>query len=56
MKRVCNKAKNFKKAEEYDILQNLRMSAEERQTVAKELRIRVYGENPPDVREYHKRK
>ena len=26
MKRVCNKAKNFKKAEEYDILQNLRIA------------------------------
>jgi len=44
MKPVYHKARNFKEAEEWDILQNLRMSAEERQSAAKGLRIRVYGE------------
>ena len=56
MKPVYHKAKNFKEAEEWDILQNLRMSIEERQDVAKELRIRVYGEKTVDVKEYHREK
>ena len=51
MKRVYNKAKDYKEAEEWDILQNLRMSVEERQSVAKQLRVRVYGEKTIDVRE-----
>lgn len=56
MKPVYHKAKNFKEAEEWDILQNLRMSVEERQSASKELRIRVYGEKTIDVRKSHRRK
>jgi len=51
MKRICNKAKNFKEAEEWDIEQQLRMTPEERQDAAKELRDRVYGRNVMDVKE-----
>jgi hypothetical protein len=51
IKRVVHKAKNFQEAEEWDILQNIRMTPEERQAAAKELRIRFYGENVPDVRD-----
>ena len=54
--RSLNILKNFKEAEDWDILQNLRMSVEERQSAAKELRIRVYGEKTVYVRESHRRK
>ena len=56
MKPVYHKAKNFEEAEEWDILQHLRMSAEERQSAAKELRVRVYGEKTIDVRESNRQK
>jgi len=55
MERVFHKAKNFREAEEWDILQVLRMKPEERQRIAKILRIRFYGENTPDVREAHRK-
>ena len=50
MERILNKAKNHKKAEQWDILQQIRMSPEERMKVAKELKKRYYGDNPPDLR------
>ena len=50
MERIFNKAKNNKKAAQWDILQQIRMSPEERMKVAKELKNRYYGNNPPDVR------
>ncbi len=43
MKRIVNKAKNFREAERWDILQQITMTAEERQRAAQELRKRVYG-------------
>ena len=54
MERIVNKAKNFREAEDWDIQQNIRMSPEERQSIAKKLKERVYGKNVPDVREYYK--
>jgi hypothetical protein len=56
MKRVFHKAKNHREAEEWDILQYIRMTPEERQEIAKELKIRFFGLNTPDVREAHGRK
>ena len=56
IKRVVHKAKNFQEAEEWDILQNIRMTPEERQAAAKELKIRVYGKKTPDVREVYRKK
>jgi len=56
MKRIYHKAKNFKDAEDWDILQHLQMTTEERQSVAKELRDRVYGKKTIDVRESMRRK
>lgn len=38
MERIFNKAENHKKAEQWDILQQARMSPEERMKVAKELK------------------
>jgi hypothetical protein len=51
MKRIFHKSKNFKDAEDWDIIQHTQMTPEERQEVAAELRRRVYGEESPDVRE-----
>jgi len=55
MKRVVHKSRNFREAELWDIRQCVRMSVEERQTVARELRRKVYGSHCPDVREGHPR-
>lgn len=54
MKRVFNRAKNHKEAEEWDIQQQLSMTPDERKKVAHELKKRFYGENPPDVRSVKK--
>jgi len=56
MKRICTKSKNFKEAELKDILQHIKMTPEQRQQVAFELRMRVFGENVQDIRDYHKDK
>lgn len=50
MERIFNKAKNNKQAAQWDILQQIRMRPEERMKIAKELKNRYYGNNPPDVR------
>ncbi len=55
MEPIVNKSKNFKEAEEYDILQHIQMSSSERQAAAKKLRERYFGKNSPDVRESHNR-
>ena len=56
IKRVAHKTKSFKEAEEWDILQHIQMSSEERQKAAKELRKRFYGNKVPDVREVYIKK
>ena len=56
MKKVVHKAKNFKEAEEWDILQQIKMTPEERQDIALEQRKRVYGKRSPDIRKVHQRK
>ncbi len=50
MEKILNKAKNNKEAEKWDILQQIKMSPEERMKAAKELKKKFYGNNPPDVR------
>ena len=56
MERICNKSKNFKEAEEWDIKQQLRMTPEERQEAAKELRERFYGRENIDLKDSIRRK
>lgn len=56
MKRVYHKSKDYQEAENWDILQHIRMTPEERQEAAKELRKRVYGENAPDIKQATNRK
>lgn len=51
MERVFQRSKNFKQAEEWDILQHIRMTPEQRQEASEQLRDRVYGSHTPDVRE-----
>jgi len=50
MERILNKAKNNKEAEKWDILQQIKMSPNERMNIAKELKKKFYGNHPPDVR------
>ena len=56
MERVFQRSKNFEQAEEWDILQHVRMTSEQRQEAAKQLRDRVYGKRAPDVRKAHQKK
>lgn len=56
MERIYNKSKNFKEAEQKEILQNINMTSEQRQLAASELRIRVFGKNVLDVRDYYRYK
>ena len=56
MKRVLHIARNHKEAEEWDIEQQLSMTPMERMKAARFLKIRVYGRNNPDVREWHRKK
>jgi hypothetical protein len=51
MKRVFKKSKDFKEAEQWDIHQNVRLTPEQRQKAAAELRKRVYGKKIPAIRE-----
>jgi hypothetical protein len=50
VERVIHIARSHKEAEEWDIVQQLEMTPDERQRVAKELRKRFYGEKTIDVR------
>jgi len=56
MKRIVHKSKDYEEAERWDIKQQKEMTSQERQAAAKELKRRVYGENPPDVREAERSK
>jgi len=51
MERVLQKSRSFKQAEEWDILQHVSMTPEQRQKAADQLREKVYGKGAPDVRE-----
>jgi hypothetical protein len=54
MKRILNKAKSNSEAEKWDIMQQLKMTPEERMAISLELKKRFYGKNVPDVRESKK--
>lgn len=56
MERVFQRSKDFKQAEEWDILQHIRMTPEQRQEASEQLRDRVYGKHAPDVRKAQQRK
>jgi hypothetical protein len=54
MERIINKAKNYKEAEMWDILQQIKMTPRQRQKIAFELKKRFYGNKSPDVRDSRK--
>jgi hypothetical protein len=57
MKRVVNIAKNFKEAEEWDIIQQINLTPKERLRIVKELKNKVFGNKVKDLRKhYNKRK
>jgi hypothetical protein len=49
--RVANKSRSFKEAEEWNERQYREMTPNERIAALRVLQRRVYGPNPPDVRE-----
>jgi len=53
MKRIVKVARNYQEAEEWDILQQIKMTPAERQQVAFELKRRVFGKNWEDLRKVH---
>jgi hypothetical protein len=50
MERIFNKARSSKEAENWDIRQQISMTPEERQHIAKVLRKRFYGNKPAGLR------
>ena len=50
MQRIVTKAKGHREAEKWDVIQQITMTPEERQRVAKELKERFFGKKVPDVR------
>ena len=55
LRRVVHVARSFEEARALDIAQQVAMTPEERQRVARELKERVCGTCCPDVREVHRR-
>lgn len=51
IERIAHTAHSFTEAEEWDVLQHIGMTPEERRRAARELRRRVYGDRRPDVRD-----
>ena len=53
MEPIIHKAKGFKEADAWDILQHIQMTPEERQKVGQELKERFFGKNTLDVRKIY---
>ena len=51
MDRTVVKFKSFHEAEDAEIMNQIKLTSEERQDIARVLKIRVYGENTPDIRD-----
>ncbi len=54
IQRVVTIVKNFNDADQADIQQQLNMTSEERQDIAKQLKKRYYGDKTIDLREWYK--
>jgi hypothetical protein len=50
LERVVHKSRSFAEAEEWDIAQQLGLTPEQRQAIARELKRRFWGDKRPDVR------
>jgi hypothetical protein len=55
LKRIFHKSKNARGAESWDVQQCIRMTPEERQAAALQLKKRVFGKRVPDVRESYRK-
>jgi hypothetical protein len=55
MERIVHIARSHAEAALWAIEQELRLTPQERQAVSRELRRRVWGDHPPDVREAHRK-
>lgn len=55
MQRVMHKTRTFRQADEWDIRQQLGMSAQQRIRIVRELQKRVYSDTAKDVRACHKK-
>ena len=53
MERTVHKARTYRAAAAWDIQQQIRMTPRERWSAARQLRERVFGRNPKDVRACH---
>jgi hypothetical protein len=51
MERVVRKSRSFREADRWDVQQQTSMTPEQRQEIARDLRVRYYGRDVPDVRE-----
>jgi hypothetical protein len=51
MERIVKISKTFKEADDWDISQHIRLKPEERQKIAKMLKMKFYGRKTKDVRE-----
>jgi hypothetical protein len=51
--RSFNKAMSFSAAKQWDILQQISLTPEQRQRAARELKERVFGKHAPDIRASH---
>lgn len=55
MERIVNIAKNFAEADAYDRRQARELTPAQRIQIARKLQRRVFGRNPPDIKEWHQR-
>jgi hypothetical protein len=53
--RIAKKSRSFREAEEWNIQQYREMTPNERIAASRILQRKVYGPNPPDVREWHRK-
>lgn len=53
MERIVHIAKSHEEARNWDIQQAISMTPEKRQSIAKELKVRVFGETAKDVKQSH---
>jgi len=56
MERIVRKFSSFKESEQQDIEYYVKLSVDERQAIARELKRRAFGYNTPDIRQYHNRR
>ena len=55
VERIVHKSRSFGDADRWDVQQQMSMTPQERMLAARELRFRIYPENPPDVRQCHQK-